>query len=236
MKYILKSVILLVLSISVYGQTTSPEAILEKVKSKFAEVKDYQVGVSINVDVDFLKVPVTQATIFFKQPDKIKFKAEGFALLPKEGLNFSPLTILRGDYTSIYEKEDILYGNKVFIIKVIPLGGSSEIILSTLWIDKKDYIIRKVESTTKMSGTFTIDLSYEQPFNKYALPSSLVFAFDISRIDIPKGISGAMNEEEEPKKGKKKAKITHGTVTITYSNYIINKGIADSIFDEDKKK
>jgi outer membrane lipoprotein-sorting protein len=237
---IMKTYLLLfsfIFSLTTFAQKPNPDFIIEKVKSKFTEVKDYQVDVKIEVDVDFLKVPVTEAKIFFKQPDKIKFNSDGFALLPKEGLNFSPLTVLQGDYTSIFEKEEELNGIKVYVIKIIPLGGSKEVILSTLWIDKKDFIIRKVESTTKMNGTFTIDLKYDSKNIKYSLPSSLIFSFDISRTNIPKGLTGSHTEEEEkPKRGKDKPKIAKGLVTITYTNYIINKGISDSIFEESKKK
>lgn len=232
------ALILLASSIS-FPQKTTPESIVENVRKKFYEVEDYQVDVKINVDVDFLKVPETKAKIFFRQPDKIKFNSEGFALLPREGLNFSPLTVLQGDFTSLLEKEDLLDGKNVYVIKIIPLGGASEVILTTLWIDKKDFIIYKVESTTKMNGTFYIDLKYEQKNSKYPLPSSLVFTFDISRTNLPTaiagGYTGSKKDEKESPRGKKKNKLTKGTVTISYSNYIINKGIDDSIFEERKK-
>ena len=69
------------------------EAILEKVRLEFEKIEDYQVDVKIKVDVDFLKMPDREATIFYKKPDKFHIDSENFAMLPKSGLNFSPSRI-----------------------------------------------------------------------------------------------------------------------------------------------
>ena len=79
--------LLLFMSVSIiFGQTKDPDAILNKVKENFNKIKDYQVDIHIKIDVSFLKVPDSNAKIYFKQPDKVKIKSDQFALLPKEGL------------------------------------------------------------------------------------------------------------------------------------------------------
>ncbi len=216
--------------VSIYSQSKDPDKILENVKKEFDLVKDYEVKVNIRVDVDFLKVPETSAKIFFKQPDKIHFQSERFALLPKEGLDVTPVGLLKDKYTAIYQKEDSVNGIKTIVIKVIPLDEKSDIILTTLWIDQSKNIIRKAESTTKLNGTFTIELKYDNDF-KYPLPSEMIFSFNVDRMNIPRGISGEI--ESSPDK-EKKPKNTIGKVFITYSDYKVNKGISDKIF-EDKK-
>ncbi|MDD3558861.1 MAG: hypothetical protein PHW27_09825, partial [Melioribacteraceae bacterium] len=114
-----------------YAQDKNPDEILNKVKSEFLKINDYSVNAVINVDVDFLKVPESKATIYFRQPDKMKLESDGFALLPKQGLDFSPSKLLEGDYTAIYTKTDTLDGENIDVIKVIPESDSSGIILST---------------------------------------------------------------------------------------------------------
>jgi hypothetical protein len=214
-----------------FGQTKDPDIILNNVKEKFNKIKDYEVNVKIKVDVDFLKVPVSEAKIYFKQPDKIHFESENFALLPKEGVNFSPMAILKGKYTAIYEREDTIEEIKTSVIKVIPLNESGNIILTTLWIDQsRDYII-KVESTTKINGTFSLELHYDNPIDDYPLPSSMIFTFNIDRTNIPRGMYGNMDDDKENKPKKRR---TIGKVYINYSNYKVNKGIPDSIFEKTK--
>jgi hypothetical protein len=63
-------------------------------QAEFEKIDDYQVDVRIKVDVDFLKMPEREATIYYKKPDKFHIDSENFAMLPKSGLNFSPLGFL----------------------------------------------------------------------------------------------------------------------------------------------
>ena len=230
----IKKIFILVLFVSVVtAQQNDPYRILDSVKSKFMRIQDYEVDVTITVDVNFLKVPETHAKIYFKQPDKVRFMSEGFALLPKEGLNFSPTKLLNQDYTAIYTGQDTLDNNNVAILKVIPSDPESEIILTSLWIDEIDYNVRKIETTTKTTGTLQIRLKYNNK-TEFSLPSKVIFSFNIADIKIPTSISGEFDKEEESAQ-KKKNKPMVGTVTIDYENYKINKGIPDSIFEEQEK-
>lgn len=215
------------------AQDKNPDLILNKVKSEFLKIKDYSVDAVINVDVDFLKVPESKATIYFKQPDKMKLESEGFALLPKQGLDFSPSKLLDKDYTAIYSKTDTIDGETADVIKVIPDNDSSGIILSTLWIDEDEYIIRKIESTSKRTGTFEINLFYDDKSIK--LPSKVIFIFNIAEIPLPASLTGEFDQEREKSK-KKKNKPMSGSVTVNYSNYKIDNGFTDKFFEDEKKQ
>jgi len=224
--------LILFINVSLNAQTKDPDQILNNVKKVFSSVKDYQVNVNIKVDVDFLKVPETNAKIYFKQPDKIHFESDRFALLPREGLDISPVGLLKEKYSAFYLKEDTIDGIKTAVIKVIPLDEHSEIILTTLWIDQAKNIIRRAESTTKLNGTFIIDLKYNSKY-EYPLPSEMIFSFNVDRMNVPRGISG---EIESDSNKDKKSKSTTGRVFIKYSDYKVNEGIPEKIFEEKKKK
>lgn len=215
-----------------FSQKKDPEKIIEEVKHNFNKVEDYVVDVNIKVDVEFLKVPETNATIYFKQPGKIHLESEGFAMLPKEGMDFSPVGLLEKEYTAIYERLDTLNGFRTDVIKVIPLTETSDVFLTTLWVDESKYIIRRVESSPKIGGTFSIELKYDNSKTGYPLPSGMIFTFNVDRMNLPKGMTGEMNESREL--NEKKPKTTTGKVFITYKNYKVNKGIPDSVFEEKK--
>ncbi len=214
-----------------FPQKKDPQKILDEVKDNFAKVEDYVVDVNIKVNVDFLKVPETNAKIYFKQPNKIHLESEGFALLPKEGMDFSPLGLLKNEYTAIYQRVDTIDGFQTDVIKVIPLSDESNVILTTLWVDDSRDIIRRVESTPKIGGTFSIELKYDNAKTNLPLPSAMVFTFNVDRMNLPKGMAGEMNETK-PEDNKK---TTTGKVFITYKNYTVNKGVPNSIFEEKKK-
>lgn len=232
MKHIL--VVLVFFSILVNAQSKDPDEIINKVISNFNKVRDYQVDVKIKVDIDFLKAPETKAVIYFKQPDKIHLESEGFAMLPKDGLDFSPSFLAKKDYTAIYEQDVDLDGFKTSIIKIIPTGDQGNIILSTLWIDQSKQMIRKIESTTKTNGTFSINFTYENKL-EYPLPSKIIFSFNIDERNLPKSLSEDSNHEKSNKKKSKIPGLTKGKVTISYYNYKVNKGLSDSIFQEQIK-
>jgi outer membrane lipoprotein-sorting protein len=214
-----------------YPQSKDPDHILNKVIENFGKIKDYVVDVQVKVDIESIKVPDTKAKIYFKQPDKINFESDGFAMLPREGINFSPLSFLKKEYTALYQKEDYIDNHPVSVIKVIPSSDQGDIVITTLWIDQSFNIIRKVESTTKTNGTFTVDLKYDDGRKNYFLPTSMIFGFNLDKMNLPKALSNQTETESRKNIGK----TTYGKVYLTYSNYIINKGILDKIFEKKKK-
>jgi hypothetical protein len=107
---------------------------------------------------------------------------------------------------------------------VLPLDQTSDVILSTLWIDRS-HKIQRIESTTRNQGSYTIDFKYAT--NPFSLPSQIVINFDVEKMNIPLGLSVDI-ENFGKKKDEKKS--TRGTVTVTYSNYKVNTGLTDAVF------
>ena len=92
------SLILLLISPD-YAQNIDPEIMLEKVKEKFEKIENYKADITVKVDIPYIKMPERNATLYFKQPDKIHIESEGFAMLPKEGINFSPISLFESEHT-----------------------------------------------------------------------------------------------------------------------------------------
>ena len=161
----------------------TPDQIIKNLQKKFAEVKDYEADVKVKVDVDLLKVPESNSRIYFKQPDKVQIKSESFSLIPKDGVNFLPKLFAKKEYTSIFVREEMYEGIKTTVIKLIPLNESSEVLLSTLWVDEAKNVIRKAEVSTKLNGTFNIFMNYSY-VDSYYMISSMQFTFNLSNLDI----------------------------------------------------
>ncbi len=212
-----------------FAQSKNPDVIINNVKQAFSKIKDYSVDVNIKVDVSILKVPEMNAKLFFKQPDKVHIESEGFAMLPRDGLYTSPLSFIKDDYTAIYTRDEKLNGINTSVIKIIPLNDKGDLILTTLWIDLTKNVILKVESTTKLNGTFSLILNYGS--NKYPLPSSMEFTFNADKMKMPQ----FPTDETGNNKKKKNSGMISGKVFITYSNYSVNKGIPDKVFEQKDK-
>lgn len=230
--YIKLSLTVFIITVSLFAQKPDPEVILENVKKEFEKIDDYQVNVKIKVDVEFLKIPERQAKIYYKKPDKLQIESDNFAMLPKSGLNFSPLGFLSYKYTAFYEKEDTINGKLVSVVKVIPIEANADVILSTFWIDTERNLILKIESSRKPQGTFTIYLDYLKTKGNFWLPSSMVFTFSLEPGMLPGRIA-----EELYKGNKQDNEAKKGSVYLFYSDYKVNQGLPDSLFEQkDSKK
>jgi outer membrane lipoprotein-sorting protein len=225
--------IILFLSSLIAAQDNDPNDILTEVKNKFEKVDDYEVKIKIVVDMEFLRIPNVSAKVYFKKPNKMKMESDDFAVLPKEGINFSPAELLNNDFSSIYVKSDTLNKSYVDVIKIIPLSDTSNIIISTLWIDKSHKVIRKVESTTKNRGTFSVNLFYDELIS-YALPSEMIFSFNVETPKMPETLEMEAGSIKKPL-GKISKNLT-GSIHVHYSDYKLNIGLDDSFFEEDQKK
>jgi outer membrane lipoprotein-sorting protein len=62
------------------------------------------------------------------------------------------------------------------------------------------------------------------------LPQKVVFSFNTKDYKLPKGITLEFDDNEKPLSEAQKLKNKKGRVEITYANYVVNKGIADSFF------
>jgi outer membrane lipoprotein-sorting protein len=221
----------LILSLPLRAQDNDPIlSLLEKIRGKMKTVKDFQAKANIKIDVEFLKAPVQQAMIYYKQPNKVRIKSDGFAMLPKQGAGLPLASVLDAKYTAVQTGQEKIKGNMVKIIKVIPLADTGQIIMSTLWVDDSRMLVLRMNTVTK-NGTMVMDMEYSGKYDQYMLPDKVVFNFDLPNFTLPKSLTGdLLGESKKPQASATKAS-TKGSATITYSSYQINKGVQDSVFE-----
>lgn len=207
------------------AQNNSASKILDEISKKFEKVNDYSVEAKIKVNIELLKVPERNAKIFFKKPDKVKMESDGFALLPKQGMNFSPNLFLTDKYESIYIRKEKIDNIDYDVVKIIPLSDTSNILLSTLWIDSKNLVIKKANTVTKKTGMLAIEFKYDQKLIKYSLPSEIKFIFNPEENSSEKKVNTNQS-------GKIVSRTMKGNVIVNYSNYKVNTGMSDDIFEK----
>ncbi len=217
-KYILLAFIVLAPSLS----ARTANELLTDIKIKMQRVKSYTSELTIKVDVPFMKVPISKATLTHTAPDKTTIDAPGFAMIPTQGADMSALKLLNNDYAAVDMGTEEWQGVRMRKIKVLPADESSDIVVATLWIDTTMMVARKVMSTTKKAGTITAELVYADANARvYGLPSYTKLIMEIGTFEIPKTMSGDFNEssrDTKPKNGPQKA-----VVEIWYAKYRIAK-------------
>lgn len=228
MKLLLTFLSVFILTYSSFAQ--NEEALLQKVKAKMEKVNDYEAAGVMKLDVSFIKAPDSKVTIFFKKPNKFKVKkADGISILPKGGVSVNTASLLPvGSYQTIPGGKAVVDGISTTIIKLIPADEASDIVLSTLYIDEKEAVIRKAVVNTKESGGYEIGMSYRK-YTTWGLPDKVIFSFNTKDYKLPKGITfeyekGGAKPVDDKSKNKK------GSVTIVYESYKINKGVEEKNF------
>lgn len=212
----------------VLAQTQNANEILKKVKSNIDIVNDYVVDVKGVIDFPDAVIPDIEAKIYFKKPDKLKVKSEHFMVLPKQTIRFSPELLFKDDITAIFSGEVEIDRIKHFIIKIIPNNPEEEEIV-TLWINSKNFTIRKINAIDAKSGKIELELHNKLIENKYWVPEKIIVNFEVKSLRFMR-----FRRMEKELKQNVDAK-REGTITLYYSNYQINKGVDDSIFIDSKK-
>jgi outer membrane lipoprotein-sorting protein len=225
----LSLIFLILTNMFVSVQTKDPHLILSALNEKYSGIKDYSVDANIKVDVKFLNIPPKEAKVYYKFPYKIHVQTKGFALLPKKVSCFDPQTFTGEQYTAIYINSEKWDSCIIDVVKTIPLNSDNDVILSTFWIDDKNKQLRKFEVNSKTTGTYQVELFYNKL--PYDLPEKLIITLDVKEISIPNTLTGELSGEEIAENIKKNTK---GKVTISYSNYLVNAGIDDKIFNMKK--
>ena len=64
----------------------------------------------------------------------------------------------------------------------------------------------------------------------FGLPSKVIFGFNTKDYKLPNGITLEFVEDDAAVAKQKALRSKKGTIEITYSNYVINKGVSNSMF------
>jgi outer membrane lipoprotein-sorting protein len=204
-------------------------ALVHKVKAKMDKVQNYSATGRLRTDVAFLKVPVARVSIYYKQPNRFRIsKEKGISILPKGGVSVNMQNVLANpQFVAIDAGTATVQGTAVRVVKVLPTDNSSDVVLTTLYIDEKQLLIKRSTTTTKENGTYDVELFYGK-WADHALPDKTVFSFNTKDYKLPKGVTLEFDDGEKPDAGKLKNK--KGFVELTYEQYNINKGVPDSYF------
>jgi outer membrane lipoprotein-sorting protein len=232
MKRILRILFLLVFIQCFIAAGFSQEmtALVQKVKAKLDLVNDYVAEGKMKTDVAFIKAPVGKVKIFYKKPNQFKLKRDhGISILPKGGVSINMSSVIATtNYVALYAGDAEIDGTKTKIVKLLPMNENSDIVLTTMYIDEANLLIKKAVTTTKENGTFEMQFTYGN-YGKYGLPDKVIFGFNTKNYKMPKGITLEFEDGDKPTaadklRGKK------GRIEITYTSYIINKGVSDEVF------
>ncbi len=225
-------VLIAMVSIIVVKAQENVNALIQKVNAKIEKVNDYTAEGKMKTKVVFLKVPVSAVKIYFKKPNRLKIKNEkGISFVPKGAVSINISNIVNGEkYTALDAGMDKIGNTAVRVVKLLPTDDNADIVLSTIYIDEANLLIKKAKTTTRENGSYELEMTYGK-YSAYGLPDKIIFTFNTKEYKLPKGITFDFDDGESAKsnipRGLNKNK---GQAEIIFDSYIINKGVSDAVF------
>jgi outer membrane lipoprotein-sorting protein len=203
----------------------SGEQILKNIEANYAGIEDYTVALDVAVDLERMKVPKMQATMFYKKPDKVTFKSEGFALLPKEGVGITPGSLSsRFDVQNVEEKKNA----ERYVLTMTMKSDKTKLRKAFVVVNSANWTVASISTPQSDDRQMNAAFDYQRVAGHW-LPVMLnvVFTSDTTTKEAgdPFGqITGAVRTSQIPRKG---------SISVRYSDYRLNTGLKDEVFEQE---
>ncbi len=217
------------------AQGIDARALLNRVQERFDAINDYQVKVHLAVAIPNFRMPNKDIEVFFKKPDKLKVKASGFAPIPKYGFVPAPAAFLNDSINVEYVRAFRQGTTNYHVVKLTPKVSNKVNAAVLLRINAERWTIDRVVLDFGKIGQTSADISYRLT-DGFWMPETTLLIFDLARnvppVERPNinrpfgGMERFGNDDEQPMQGR---------ITITFSDFAVNRGIDDRLFDQKRK-
>ncbi len=201
--------LLLPLLASADGEVDSLRA---RMMAAFDRVPDYRVEMTVAIDMPGMKVSGKRIRLDFMQPDSFRYKAKGFALLPKRSVSFSPRSLFEGlADTRLLAPLDSLPG-------VTRLAGSyregGETAEAEFWVDEERLVPLHFSLSLRGEPVLMMDTEYTQVNGEAWLPrrSEMRMKLDTELQDFYEKLKMPMRRRKQLQEGL-------GRIDIVYGDY-----------------
>jgi len=210
-----------------HAQTASQ--IVANVKQKFDQVKDYTVSIAARVDLERMKIPEMKATLYFKQPDKMHVESKNFSMLPKEGMGLNPSDMLL-KYDASLLKSERRNGVMFYDLRLVSKTEKGKQVREYfVTVNGDAWVVSHIESFPMPGRKVTIDFTHALVDDQYWLPSTTDVNYSTEQAeDAP--------SEAPQQQGRQRSMPRKGTASVKYTDYKVNTGLSDEIFEKKKEQ
>ena len=239
-------IIFLIFIIGLNGNNVDSESAIQRLidntQGQFEKARDYQVTMTIELKVPGFRMPRKRYTVFFKQPDKLKIRSKGFGMLPKTGLftspkdNFDNLRNMR--LIKISQEEGIAYIKGDVIIDSLKLKMPNEYAKLgfrpsvTVKIDTVNWVIKNIVTELDTLKLVEITNSYKSFNGQYIMPVESKVQYYVKDAKLSSWLKNDITSIVGQNPISRNSDMVEGKISITYTNYIINEGIKNSLFKD----
>lgn len=210
------------------AQVPSASDILRNAERTTEGIHDFEVTIEAAVNMERVRVPKMNATMYFKKPDKVHFTSSSFVMVPREGIVVNP-SLLRERYNAFVLGEESVEGRKLFKLQLAAKEAKTRLRQMLLWVDPSNWTIVKMESVPYQGRVLRLAFTYALEAGTYWLPRTLEASFEVAARDTSKRTE--LDMPEAPQWNEMQRPLRSGSITVTYSNYRVNVGLSDEIFE-----
>lgn len=186
-------------------------SMLQRALQATEQVQDYTATVAVTVDSPALQMPRRTARVYFKRPDKVHVESDGLMVIPRDALMLGNLSKHVEQYaTAAFTGTGTLSGRPVRAIKLAPKDARPGTGRVLVWIDSERHLLLKSEIWRGGARMLTVQFEHTRVDGRYWMPRRIVTEV----------AEGALMRRGEG-----------GRIELEFSNYRVNRGIPDSIFE-----
>ncbi len=223
----------------------SVEDIVNNVNAQFQKVEDYSVTMELKVEMPKIRMPSKKIQFYFKQPDKVKIKADGFAIVPKTGLGASAVELLKILDSAQLLRQEELGSRSYWVVKgtvnpdSVQFGSQSDLgseigvdVSIIMWVDCERWVISQTQTVVDSIELFSLSTIYAEHEYGIYLPMKTEVRINTSMLKgmghkrPSEGPLGDRHNFTEGKSGEQ------GKIIMEFYNYRINTGLKDEYFLE----
>jgi hypothetical protein len=218
-----------------------PRKVFTELIRPYRSLSDYSVKIHAKINMPAIRVPDFTAVLYFKAPDRIHIETKSFAPLPRNSGVFNPFQFDPEKNRITYERADCLYGAQAEVYKVEPLDIKTLVRYYHVWVGGNPERIQQVESLSVKRTKGLVKLTYrsvEQGLEKWLLPEKVHI-----HLTFPEGVqnleaSSPISRDNPVSSGMRSLdEISgEGDIYLSYSEWLVNIGIDDRLFQRNKKE
>ena len=212
------------------AQAQTASAILNNVEKGFEGIEDFEVTLEADVDIERVRVPKMQATMYFKKPDKVHFTSSSFVMLPREGIVVNP-SLLRERYDASTLGKDTVDGRIVHKLQLDAKATRTRLRQMLLWVEPSNWTIIRMETMPYQGRALRLSFTYELAGGTHWLPKTLLASFETAGRDTTEQMELLQVDPDTQQRSETRRPMRKGTITVKYSDYRINVGLSDELFE-----
>jgi outer membrane lipoprotein-sorting protein len=215
------------------SKPSDADTILANVVEGFVNVRDFIATIEAEVKMEKVQVPNMHATMYFKKPDKTHFESSGFLFVPRDGITLNP-DVLSDRYDASLMETEMLEGRMHYKLQLAAKEKKTKLRQMYVWIESVHWTIEKIETIPYEGRTLSMVFTYGLVDDKYWLPSKIIFTLG-STAEKEKSSDDLGSQQQDQFSQMQRTMPRSGSISIVYTDYKVNSGIDNSIFEEKKK-